>query len=395
MKLLPGQILQLNNRRWTLRGVQPLGQNRWQLEAIGDSAASAGMARRWVAHQLGPHLFIEQPRGGYWQAHLADDWQDSPTGPVLCCRAATPLDVLNAHTTAPAAPPNEFSWSYSRDALYRQCPRAYYFHYYAAWPGWLPEALPPVRQVYRLKKLTTIPQWVGTIVHESIKFALARLKAGQPVEPAALVEQLHRRAQADLAPAPSGESRQPVEFQEQYYRANLPPSAWAEALAAAERYLLTFLHSPLYAHWRNQPPAGFLQMETLQSFPVAGAKVWVQLDLARRENGMVYLYDWKTGEPDSAEVERQLGIYGLFARHSGAEGPLTAVVFHLRPNRLEEFELTDHRLAEARRAIEAGVIHLQKLLVDPAANLAEIERFPLIAPGAVCAGCRFRELCGR
>jgi hypothetical protein len=392
MNLLPGQILQLNNRWWTLRHIQPLAENRLQLEVIGGSAASAGMSRQWVAHQLGPTLFIEQPRGGYWQAHLTDDWQDSDTGPILHGHPATALDLLNVHTTAPAAHPNEFSWSYSREALYRHCPRAYYYHYYAAWSGWRPEAPPPVRLAYRLKKLTAIPLWVGTLVHESIKFALARLKTGSPVEPAQLVEHLHRRARADFDPAPPG---QPVEFQERYYRTNLPASTWVEAVASAERHLLTFINSPLYAHLLGQPPATFLEVETLQSFPVAGAKVWVQLDLARQEGGAILLYDWKTGEPDAAEVERQLGIYGLFARHIGAELPLKGVVFYLRHHQLREIELTEERLAAARHTIETSVVHLQKLLVEPAANLAEIQRFPMIAAGPVCAACRFRELCGR
>ena len=31
---------------------------------------------------------------------------------------------------------NEFSWSASRDRLFRSCPRAYYYNYYAYWNGW-------------------------------------------------------------------------------------------------------------------------------------------------------------------------------------------------------------------------------------------------------------------
>ena len=128
------------------------------------------------------HLFLEQGRQPrYWQAHLKQDWVDELHGPVLYCRPATWLEVINQHTQHPALGElvNEFTWSYARMNRYRHCPRAYYYHYYAAWDGWLDSTPAAIRRAYLLKNLTDIPRWTGTLVHESIKFALARLKAGQ------------------------------------------------------------------------------------------------------------------------------------------------------------------------------------------------------------------------
>jgi len=320
--LKPGQSLLLNNRLWNLRQVRLLKGRTLELEAVGASEASLGMTRRMKAFRYGDELFIEQRRGGYWQANLQHDWTDGEMGPVLQCRPATPFDLFDTHTRHPAQGKlkNQLSWSYSRGGKYRQCPRAYYYHYYAAWEGWLPQAPPPVRQAYLLKNLTNLSAWVGTLVHEAIKFAMARLKAGHAVSDGTLFKQMHQRAQTEFYDSQSGRYRQKPNqltgLQEHYYQTGISSATLPEAQAKAERLLRTFLNSSLYAHLRQQSPSTFLDVETLQSFTLAGVKVWVQMDLARHTDGVIYLYDWKTGSIEESEIQQQLGIYRLYARHA-------------------------------------------------------------------------------
>ncbi len=404
--LKAGQNLLLNNRLWHLRQVHPRPGRAWELEAIGAAAATQGMTRRLTAILYGDHLFIQQRQPGYWYGHLQHDWQETERGPALSCRPAAALDLLAVHTTQPAGGdlPNEFSWSYSRATKYRQCPRAYYYHYYAAWEGWRPDAPAPVRQVYLLKNLTDLPRWSGALVHDSIKFALARLKAGQALAEADLVKGLRARAQADIETSLSGRYRQQPNqltgFQEHYYQLGLDSSAWDKALNQAEQRLRTFLHSALYAYLRRQPAITLLTIEELQSFTVAGVKVWVQMDLVRRAEDALYVHDWKTGEVDPAEVRRQLGVYGLclrlFTRLAATPHlPLRAVVYQLAEDKLLEFELDEGLLAETEATVRASIARLQSLLLDAPANLAELRRFPMVDDLSVCRLCQFRELCGR
>ncbi|NOZ64350.1 MAG: hypothetical protein GXO71_05370, partial [Caldiserica bacterium] len=42
---------------------------------------------------------------------------------------------------------NEFSWSKSRDIIFRECPRKYYFNYYGSWGGWKFDAPERTRQI--------------------------------------------------------------------------------------------------------------------------------------------------------------------------------------------------------------------------------------------------------
>jgi hypothetical protein len=404
--LNPGQTLLLNNRLWSLRQVHTGEGRNLVLEVIGASEASQGMTRRLKAIQYGDELFIEQRRGGYWQAHLQQDWIAGERGPALNCHPATGLDLLTAHTRYAASGDlkNEFSWSYSRAAKYRQCPRAYYYHYYAAWEGWRPEAPPPVKRAYLLKNLTNLAQWVGTLVHDSLKFAVTRLKMGRPITNEALIKQMHRRARADFDTSQSGRYRQKPNqltgFQEHYYTVNLPKTAWQTAWTRAEQYLRTFINSALYADLRRQPSQTFLDVETLQSFSIAGAKVWVQMDLARYKDEVIYLYDWKTGEVDRQELRQQLGVYALYVRHAWPEwvtAPIRAVVYALAEDHLLEFDLDETPLQTVQANVETSIGQLQGLLVDSSiqANLTELRRFPMVNDLSICRDCQFRELCGR
>jgi hypothetical protein len=399
--LKAGQNILLNNRLWHLQQVEPAGGRTWQLKAMGASAATLGMTRSLTAVQYGDELFIELRPRQYARGHLQQDWRDTERGPAFNCQAATWLDLLAVHTRHPASGDlkNEFSWSYSRAAKYGQCPRAYYYHYYAAWEGWSQESPLPVQRVYLLKNLTDLSRWRGILVHDSIKFALARLKVGQPVAETDLMKQMHTRAQSDFENSASGRYQQQPRhltgFQEHYYQTGLTQAAWQAVVAQAGQYLHTFLQSDLYADLCQQAAASFLNMEELQSFNLAGTKVWVQLDLARRVDSTIYVYDWKTGQVDLEEVRLQLGIYGLYVRQATSATSLRALVYLLAENRLLEFDLDENVLAKTQAEVEASIAQLRKALFNAPANLADIGRFSMITDLNICRGCQFRELCGR
>ncbi len=404
--LKAGQNLLLNGRLWYLRQVQP-GQGRtWALEAIGVSAAALGLSRPMSAVEYGAHVFIQPHPRDFYQADMQHDWLDTERGPALNCRSATWLDLLAVHTRTPAKgdTKNEFSWSYSRAAKYRQCPRAYYYHYYAAWEGWQAEAPAPVRRAYLLKNLTDLSLWVGTLVHDSIKFALARLKAGRPITAAEVVKRMHARAQADIENSYSGRYRQKSNqltgFQEHYYQTNLPAAVWQTTQAQAELHLHTFFNSTLYAGLQGVPAPALLKVEELQSFTLAGTKIWVQMDLAQPAGDKIFVYDWKTGPIELTALRQQLGIYGLYLRQSWwsdkqVQPALQAVVYALAEDRVLTFDLDEALLQETQAQVETNVAQLRGLLLDPETNLAELRRFPMISDLNVCRRCQFRELCGR
>ena len=67
---------------------------------------------------------------------------------------------------------NEFSWSKTRDEVFKTCLRQYWFVYYGYWNGWLENAPERTRQIYILKNLKNRQMWAGEKVHECIQRSL-------------------------------------------------------------------------------------------------------------------------------------------------------------------------------------------------------------------------------
>ena len=70
--------------------------------------------------------------------------------------------------------------------MFESCKRQYYFNYYGSWGGWDKDADAQAQLLYRLKKITTVPQLVGTVVHDAISNALNALKLGRDILPFAV-----------------------------------------------------------------------------------------------------------------------------------------------------------------------------------------------------------------
>jgi hypothetical protein len=88
---------------------------------------------------------------------------------------------------------NVFSWSRSRAAMFDECRRRYYYHYYGSWGGWDPTASPDVRRLYVLKQLTGRQGWAGRTVHAAVELVLRALHAGQVLSETRLIEDTVRR----------------------------------------------------------------------------------------------------------------------------------------------------------------------------------------------------------
>src|SRR3989304_1800380 len=88
---------------------------------------------------------------------------------------------------------NEFSWSRTRDNVFKGAPRRSYYRYYGAGGGGGPGAAPLVRRLYVLKQLGTRQMWAGRLVHEAAERALLAMRDGPALSEAALIEDTGRQ----------------------------------------------------------------------------------------------------------------------------------------------------------------------------------------------------------
>ena len=93
---------------------------------------------------------------------------------------------------------NEFSWSKSRDEVFRTRPRQYWFAYYGYWNGWLENAPERTRQIYILKNIKNRHIWAGERVHECIQRSLINFTKVAEENNAENVLVIHDKKLADL-----------------------------------------------------------------------------------------------------------------------------------------------------------------------------------------------------
>lgn len=293
---------------------------------------------------------------------------------------------------------NDFSWSHSRDRLFRECARKYWFNYYGYWNGWARDADARTRDAYMLKKLTQRPMWVGSAVHEAIEDRLKKQKAGRPIADDAVEKRMLDQMRAFYRFSRDGGYRQrPKEggFFEHEYRVEVTDDEWKQSAELAKRCLRTFLASPLRTRLDALPAHDFLSIDDLMSFQLDGVKINVALDLCLREGDGVTIYDWKTGQTDKGATADQLAVYALFAHETWGVSAehVTLIEFNLNTGQNIQYGSAGIDFDGARGRIRASVAEMQGRLRRVETNEADEDRFELTDRPSNCARCQFQRIC--
>ena len=132
----------------------------------------------------------------------------------------------------------DFSWSASRHDTFSTCRRRYFYSYYAANED--PE-------IHRLKKLSALPLWAGSVVHETIEaFLKERGTAPTDVEAEAIVRAaVHSRMLTDWKDSEAGSPR--FRLFEHEYQSPVEPEDKKIVVGIVMRSLRNFFRSPTLA----------------------------------------------------------------------------------------------------------------------------------------------------
>jgi PD-(D/E)XK nuclease superfamily protein len=299
-----------------------------------------------------------------------------------------------------AAPSGGFSWSVSRHDAFMSCKRRYFYSYYEA------QVDPEVK---RLKKLSALPLWAGSVVHETIERVLKTHEAmPSPDQQDAIVrDAVHggmlgqwRESEAADAASPGEPGEEGVlrfRLFEHEYQVPVDADDKKIVVGTVMRSLRNFFRSDTlreaYAVGRGQ----WLTVEDLVSFTVEGVEVLLRMDLAyRRPDGRVLIVDWKTGRGEGRFNEVQLAGYALYAAHAGwaaAGEEIRTELAYLAVPRYVQRAVDARKLDHARAFIVKSAGNMKSLLLDAATNVARLEDFPMIDRPQRCRRCNFRRLC--
>ena len=295
----------------------------------------------------------------------------------------------------------DFSWSYSRNEKFQECPRDYYYHYYGSHNGWEFEAPEEARLTYRLKNLTSLPLEVGAAVHEGAAAAIHTARSGGA---ALTVDDLYGLARNRLNKAWLDSKdfdeweRSPKwrrMFHEFYYDTGIgetPRERAKDQLRTCFRNLLT---SESYQEAVAAPRCEIKRVEEFITFNVEGTDIHAVPDLIYRSGDDFWkVVDWKSGrhiEDDS----RQACVYALYVReHYGAPAENIGVrVENLFRGSTKEYSFSEEELDDCADSIVNSVAAMQTYLRDAEQN-APLNKasFPMREDTSRCRFCNFYQL---
>jgi hypothetical protein len=281
-----------------------------------------------------------------------------------------------------------FSWSASRHDTFASCRRRYYYSYYASLED---------EEIRRLKKLSALPLWAGSVVHDTIEtFLKAHDALPSPEEQEALVRAtVHSGMLADWRESEAGSVR--FRLFEHEYEIPVEQEDKRIAVNTVMRSLKNFFRTETLREAFAVGRSEWLALEDLVSFHVGDVEVFLRMDLAFRDrDGRVVIVDWKTGRGEGRFNEVQVAGYALYATEKGWVGDpeeISTELNYLVIPRATRRAVTKAKLESVRSFIERSARDMKALLLDPVENLARLEDFPMIDRPPVCRRCNFRRLC--
>jgi hypothetical protein len=292
---------------------------------------------------------------------------------------------------------NPFSWSVSRHDTFSSCERKYFYSYYAA-------VLDP--EIKRLKKLSALPLWAGSVVHETIEsFLKTHDRIPGVTEQEALIRAtIHERMLGEWresdTPLPSPPKEDGVlhfRLFEHEYQVAVDQDDKKILVGIVMRSLRNFFKSEVLAQAMAVGRSQWLSLEDLVSFHVDDIEVFLRMDLAfRDERGRVVIVDWKTGRGEGRFNDIQLAGYALYASEQGwvkAPEEIVTELAYLAVPRYVRKAVDQHRLDQARLFVSKSAGRMKTLLMDPVLNLARMEDFARVDRPTVCRRCNYRRLC--
>jgi CRISPR/Cas system-associated exonuclease Cas4 (RecB family) len=281
-----------------------------------------------------------------------------------------------------------FSWSASRHDTFQSCRRRYYYSYYASQED---------EEIKRLKKLSALPLWAGSVVHDTIEWFLKKHDAlpSKEEQDALIHRVVHTGMVSDWRESELGSLRFRL-FEHEYDQ----PVEQEDKRIAVNTVMRSLKHFFESATLREALEVGrdrWLALEDLVSFHVGDVEVYLRMDLAFRDHdGRVVIVDWKTGRREGRFNEIQVAGYALYATEQGwASSPeeIATELNYLVIPRARRRKVDVKKIEHARNFIAKSARRMKELLVDPLENEARLEDFPMIDRPRVCRRCNFRRLC--
>lgn len=315
---------------------------------------------------------------------------------------------LDYHTTRPIPVDRytRFTWSVSRHHMYNRCQREYYLNYYGS-RNVRGAASRVVSAVWWLKQITSLPAWIGTVIHHVAADALNAYLDGITRSPDDLKMQADSYYWDGVAASARGSKHDNrwMILPNQVYRDDLSKAEIEQGGARVAELVDTMVTSDAYQWLLSIPPEQIAELDVpFQSFDYTppGTRQTIPVfaipDVLVAQDDLITIIDWKTGSVDGEEYGLQAGVYRLYAA-SEYDEPEDHIIVRLADlggdGALVEPAGGVPALDEANAFIAGSITAMIEQMNDSKYNTVSVHNAPMTGDLALCARCRFRMVCKR
>lgn len=293
---------------------------------------------------------------------------------------------------------NEFSWSKSRDSMFKACPRKYYYNYYGYWDGWDYNSSEKKKRLNYLKRLRTKEIWVGEKVHEIIEYVLRKFRDGEKISLPHAIAIFRKRMYSEFNQSRTkvytGFHSKIMKLFEHEYDIGFSEGDFNDILSRGEGCIENFYNSDTFVEIRRAPLSDWVFLEDFLNFDFRGVCVYLSIDFALRTGDKIVLYDWKTGKERAVDFDFQLTLYSLFVSEKFEVKPrnIIAKVYNLSIDKEDTFVVDDEKMNDIKKYMWRSIEDMKGLLVNIEENVAKEEKFAC-EEGFGCNRCNFRRVC--
>lgn len=299
---------------------------------------------------------------------------------------------------------NEFSWSVSRNNLFNECKRKYYYNYYGSWGGWdknIPEEV--VRKLYVLKNLQMRWMWKGNVVHHEIERILKELVSTEkliPIEKSKervtkLMREGFKSSREGKYWDHNGSLKSELALFEHEYNSDTPDETWKKNYDETILCIENFYTSDILETMQSLSKDNVITIESMKpcNLSFSEERFFAKPDLAYRLDDRLQIVDWKTGSADADDF--QFKVYTIYAiEELGFElENIDVIEYNLVHDKKTLHNFNAEDIEGTKQIIIDSIDKMKSYLSDPEENIAIMTDFERTEDSKTCNWCNFQKIC--
>ena len=283
----------------------------------------------------------------------------------------------------------EFSWSLSRESLFRFCPRAYFYHYYGSAGGF--KWFSGVQQLYQLKKLLPLDLWINSICTDVLRFFFYENSENFNIIRAAKRD--FNQGARSLSLREWRDDPQQLNLFESYYGLVEINELLEQGMELLEGFLGNIDESGLLGYIREIP---YLRKKII-SFPahtnIGRIKVWCAPVLIWQEDGLLKFLTLNNGLSNKLRAHHTAALHKIFAFNNLRIQPERVVTLNFDLTNGETSVIPDEEINVSKLIdyVKDSTAEMLSLLTDD--NVLQENNFSKNIDN--CTKCRFQKYCNQ